>query len=146
MRLGLDFPSSNEVEALDVGPEVAMGDGDALHVIPLGSVTDQVSQPVGVLDWGRNFDRAGHVVVGVAKLVSQLLDISWITVCRVMHYHIVRGTHDSLPRDLGYQEEVIAVLSHNLLVYNRSRRRIAQSVRVLAVKEALRHSLVHQAD
>lgn len=56
MRLGLDFPSSNEVEALDGGAKVGVRDWDRGRLATFGAVTDQVGESMCVLDGCRYFD------------------------------------------------------------------------------------------
>lgn len=52
------------------------------------------------------------------------------------------GADHALPRNLRYKEEVVAVIGDDIRVNDSTWLRVAQSVRILAVKEALRDSFV----
>ena len=69
-----------------------------------------------ILDWRWHFNGACHVVIGVAELVGQLLDLTWITAGAVVNYHVVCGADDTLSRDLRHKEEVVSVGGHHICV------------------------------
>ena len=73
--------SSDEVETLYVLPKVVVRNRDASLGWSFGSITDQIGESVGVLNRCWNFDGACNVIVGIAQLVGQRLDLSWVSSC-----------------------------------------------------------------
>ena len=56
------------------------------------------------------------------------------------------GAYNTLPTDLAYQEEVVSVSGNNIRIYNRTWHWVGEPAGVLAVKEALADSLIHETD
>ena len=96
VRAGL----SDEVETFDVLSKVVVGNWHSCLGWALSPISDQISQSVGVLNRSRHLDGASHVVVGVAQLVSQRLNLGWVSPGGVVHDHIVGWAHHSLAGDL----------------------------------------------
>ena len=61
--------------------EVRMRDWNRSNIRTFGPVSDEISKSVSILYRGWNLDGPGHVVVGVAQLVGQLLDFTGVSTC-----------------------------------------------------------------
>lgn len=136
---------SDEIEALDGLSEVGMWDGDRLEVVSFGTVTDQVSKTMCILYGSGHLDGTCNIVVRIAELVGQLLDLVWVTSRVIIDDHVVSWAHDALPADLTDQKEIIRICSDYVRIDNGARHRIGQSVGVLAIEESLADALIHQA-
>lgn len=63
--------SSDEVETLNVLSEVVVWDRNTGFGWSLCSITDQVGESVGVLDWCWDLDGSSNIIVGIAQLVCE---------------------------------------------------------------------------
>lgn len=77
----MDTHCSDEIETLDGLAEVLVGDWDLLLLGALRSISNQVGKSVSILDGRWHLDGASHIVVCIAELVGQLLDLGGIPTC-----------------------------------------------------------------
>lgn len=80
------------------------------RVVPRGSVTNESSQAMSILDASRDLDAATHVVVGVAQLVGQQLDLVRACLDGVVDDGVVSGHDHALSCRSGDQVEAVLVL------------------------------------
>jgi len=108
------------------------------------SIADQVGQSMSILNGSWHFDRPRDVVVSVAKLESQHLDLFLGVLNCVVDHVVVSWRDHTLSRLLRHQEKVVSVWVHNTRVDNCAWGRVAESLRILVIEESLSNSLVDQ--
>ena len=65
-------------------------------------------------------DRPSYIVVSIAELVGQLLDLTWVSARIVIDYHVVCGTNYALPTYLTHKEEVVSIGGDDICIYDRT--------------------------
>ena len=102
---------------------------------------------MGVADAGRLLDGPGHIVVVMAELESQQLDLVWGLPHRIVQHGETRRHGHTLPSRHGHQVELVSVAVRDSLVDDGACGRVLEAVRV-AGEDARVHSLaavdVHQ--
>jgi len=127
---------------LDVLAEVRVGNRNHLLLRALRPVANQVRKSMSVLHGRWHLDRARHVVVRIAKFVSQKLHLLGTAFRVVKDHHVVSRRHNALSRNLADQEEVVGVHSNHAGINDSPRQGVRQALGLVAVEEALVDSFV----
>ena len=136
--------SSDEIETLYVLAKVVVRNGNSCFWRSFCSISDQVGESVSILDGCWDLNGSSNIIVGIAQLVRQRLNLRRVSSCRIIHYHVMSRAHYSLSRNLTYEEEVIRVVCYYSWIYNCAWQWIYQSLWVLVVKESLIYSFIYK--
>lgn len=111
------------------------------RVVPRGSVTNESSQAMSILDAGRDLDAATHVVVSVAQLVGEQLDGVRRALDSVMDDGVVGGSNHALSGRSRHHVEAVLILVSDALINHQSRHGVLVVANV-SREESSVHALV----
>ena len=140
------YCTSDKVQAVNFLSKILVGNGNSFFCWAFHSISDQICKSVRVLDWRWHFDGARNIIVRVTQLVSQQLDLVWMSTSCIMHNYVVSWAYYTLSACLTDQEKVINIIGYNSLVNNCAWSWVHQSTGIVAIKESLINALVNKHD